>query len=405
MTATNTAAQTTTIHGWSIPTVCPAPAVLASWGTPKLVAAATIHPAAAVALLEKQEKAAAWEAKQAEYASKPKAAKAPVAQQPAAPAPVVQEQDTTNYGSPAAPTPDVVQAALDHGSIGGLRRVCALTVGLGDYATSSDAGQMRRAILAHFAPKAAPEAVAPQAADAPKAKAGKAEEDRKPSSQPAPGSVDAPRTNPGVATGVGFTTLATATVAQLLAELVSRATTPAQVDRLVNDVADAFEARRATLGDPKEVTISVPVTPEPTPAPKTPEPTPLATAAQAEDAPKAKPGKVPAPKRTDLEAEHATLVAAYKAAKLPMHGACVKWHLETLRAKLAEYNATAAKAETPKPAAPAPKAETPKPVAPKVPAKGTLLIADGKGGTRPATLEELYAAVEAMTAPAAKLAA
>jgi hypothetical protein len=46
-----------------------------------------------------------------------------------------------------------------------------------------------------------------------------------------------------------------------------------------------------------------------------------------------------------------------------------------------------------------------KAAAPTVAPKGTLLIADGKGGTRAATLEEVYAALDAMTAPAARKAA
>ena len=42
--ATTTNGCTVTVQGWAIPLVCPSATILASWGTPKLEAAATGPP-------------------------------------------------------------------------------------------------------------------------------------------------------------------------------------------------------------------------------------------------------------------------------------------------------------------------------------------------------------------------
>ena len=122
--------------------------------------------------------------------------------------------------------------------------------GLGHYylATYATVYPLAASILAERTAKQAERVAASAEREA--RKASKGGSTQKASTGNEPGAVDTAKGNTPPATTVQHTTLATATVAQLVAELVSRHATDAALDTLGNMVGDAIDAARATLAKP-----------------------------------------------------------------------------------------------------------------------------------------------------------
>ena len=248
---------TTTVHGFAIPTQCPTAQVLATWGTPLLVAAGTIHPLALTVLEEKRAKEAARDAATAER----EAARAAKGSTP----PVA---DTTPQRPPAAvggTTPDTMP-------MDALVALCAA-----NGCTGKLTGLSRWELVDKLEKATAP---TPPATGPGKAKA---QEDRTPVKAPAPGSVDHSKANTPPITTTRRTTLDTATVAQLLAALVATATTVSAFEAL----ATAFDVAMEAAIDLAMAKATPPVNLS-APAPKVDAPVaPMAMAAQKVEAPKA----------------------------------------------------------------------------------------------------------------------
>ena len=206
------------------------------------------------------------------------------------------------------------------------------------------------------------------------------------------------RTPPATDNTVRFTTLATATMVQLIDALMGKVESQEQCDQLVTLVDDAIAVRLAAIAS--KGSKAKPTAPVATP--------PAKAAASAPVAPVSKPETPPAPVApTAPVAPLATLLAEAKT--LHIKGAHLYKDAAKLAAVIASHKAKASKATneakgtTPAPLPPATVEAKSAPVAPvskpEVAPAGTIAIADGKGGWRVLSIEEVWSIMDKVTTP------